>query len=121
MLSRVSAFAKTYQVHVWFVAHPAKMARDGGRVPVPTGYDISGSAHWYNKTDCGITVQRKDMDGYVEIHSWKCRFKWVGKQGMARLKYDIPTSTYYELPNLNQSVSVSVSEMFPDDDEMDGL
>lgn len=117
MLSRVSAFAKTYQVHVWFVAHPAKMMREGGRIPVPTGYDISGSAHWYNKTDCGITVQRRDMDGYVEIHSWKCRFKWVGKQGMARLKYDIPTSTYYELPNLNQSPSVA--EMFGDDSDPD--
>lgn len=113
MLSRVSAFAKTYQIHVWFVAHPAKMMREGGRVPIPTGYDISGSAHWFNKTDCGLTVHRKDMDGYVEIHSWKCRFKWVGKQGMTRLKYDIPTSTYYELPKLE--------EMFPSNVDLDNL
>lgn len=118
MLSRVSAFVKTYGIHVWFVAHPAKMMREGGRIPVPTGYDISGSAHWYNKTDCGITVQRKDMDGYVEIHSWKCRFKWVGKQGMVRLKYDIPTSTYYELPSMDRAASVA--EVFAED-SLDGF
>ena len=97
MLSKISAFAKASNIHVWFVAHPQKMQAMGGN-PIPGGYDISGSAHWFNKTDCGLTVHRKDADGYVEIHSWKCRFKWVGKQGMTRLKYDIPTSTYYELP-----------------------
>lgn len=97
MLSKISAFAKASNIHVWFVAHPQKMQTMGGN-PIPGGYDISGSAHWFNKTDCGLTVHRKDADGYVEIHSWKCRFKWVGKQGMTRLKYDIPTSTYYELP-----------------------
>jgi twinkle protein len=100
MLSKVSAFAKASNIHVWFVAHPQKMNRDiSNKTPVPTGYDISGSAHWYNKTDVGLTVHRRDTDGYVEIHCWKCRFKWVGRQGMCRLKYDIPTSTYYELPN----------------------
>jgi twinkle protein len=97
MLSKISAFAKASNIHVWFVAHPQKMQAFGG-APIPGGYDISGSAHWFNKTDCGLTVHRKDADGYVEIHCWKCRFKWVGKQGMTRLKYDIPTSTYYELP-----------------------
>lgn len=99
MLSRISAFAKASNIHVWFVAHPQKMQREfSSSNTVPGGYDISGSAHWFNKTDVGLTVHRKDMDGYVEIHCWKCRFKWVGRQGMTRLKYDIPTSTYYELP-----------------------
>ena len=97
MLSKVSAFAKASNVHVWFVAHPAKMMNQGTTPIVPGGYEISGSAHWYNKTDCGLTVHRKDQDGYVELHVWKCRFKWVGKQGMTRLKYDIPTGTYYEI------------------------
>jgi twinkle protein len=106
MLSKVSAFAKAADIHVWFVAHPQKMVRDpSSRTPVPTGYDISGSAHWYNKTDVGITVHRRDTDGYVEIHCWKCRFNWVGRQGMARLKYDIPTSTYYQLPHTQDGQS----------------
>ena len=99
MLSKISAFAKAANIHVWFVAHPQKMLREfSSNGAVPGGYDISGSAHWFNKTDVGLTVHRRDQDGYVEIHCWKCRFKWVGRQGMTRLKYDIPTGTYYELP-----------------------
>jgi hypothetical protein len=29
-----------------------------------------------------------------EIHIWKSRFSWVGKQGKAELDFDVMTSTY---------------------------
>lgn len=42
-LGKVKRFAQAHGVHVWFVAHPAKMLRDkDGSIPVPTLYEISG-------------------------------------------------------------------------------
>jgi twinkle protein len=60
ILNKVKRFAQAHGVHVWFVAHPAKLYRDkaGGELPVPTLYDISGSANWVNKADVGIVVHR---------------------------------------------------------------
>jgi twinkle protein len=69
-----------------------------GRIPVPGGYDISGSAAWFAKADCGVTVHREKEDPHVaQIHVWKCRFSWVGKQGQANLVYDIATTKYREM------------------------
>ena len=97
LLSKIRVFAQTYDVHVWLIAHPTKMMRDNsGKVPAPMAYDISGSAHFFSKTDCGLTVHRPDPanSNITEIHCWKCRYSWVGKQGQTILSYDSLTSTY---------------------------
>lgn len=95
MLTRVVAFCKSADVHVFFVAHPAKMyRREDGSYPVPKGMDISGSMAWYAKPDFGITVHRTDEA--VEIHCWKVRFGWMGSMGMCCLDYDVPTGRYIE-------------------------
>jgi len=95
MLTKVSSFAKAHSCHVWFVAHPHKLYPNAdGKIPPPTGYSISGSASWFSKADIGLTVHRGEQG--VEIHCWKCRFKWIGKQGMTRLDYYPPTGVYLE-------------------------
>jgi hypothetical protein len=33
---------------------PKVLQRESGKVPIPTLYDISGSAHWANKPDLGL-------------------------------------------------------------------
>lgn len=100
-LKRIRGFARRYRVHVWIVAHPAKLLRgQDGNYPVPTMYDISGSAHWRNKADNGICVWRSLSDSMtraVEIHVQKIRFRQVGKIGMAELLYDKPTGSYYDI------------------------
>jgi len=58
LLGKVKRFAQAHDVHVWFIAHPAKMQRDGNSLPAPTLYDISGSANWANKADLGVVVHR---------------------------------------------------------------
>jgi twinkle protein len=51
--------AHKYQVHVIVAAHPTKQQKDkDGAFAVPTLYDISDSAHWYNKADVGIVVHK---------------------------------------------------------------
>src|SRR5262249_8516738 len=81
-LSRIRRFARTYNCHVWVVAHPRILQRDkDGKRPVPTPYDVSGSAHWYNKADNCITVWRDVASDSkkAQIHIQKVRFKHVGK------------------------------------------
>jgi twinkle protein len=110
MLTKVCAFARAHDVHVWFVAHPAKMQRaQDGKIPVPKGYDISGSAAWFAKADAGLTVHRPDpyLSNEVHIHVWKMRFSWLGKQGEAHLNY-IPSSyNYEELRPVNRNYGLS--------------
>jgi twinkle protein len=90
------------KAHLWIVAHPQKLLRDrDGTRPVPTLYDISGSAHWYNKCDNGITVWR-DVDAQppsnkVEIHIQKVRHKHIGRPGLVVLRYDVRVGRYHEI------------------------
>ena len=94
MLTKLHSFAKKFHIHIWIVAHPQKMYRgEGGKIPVPTGGDISGSAAWWAKADFGITVSRDD-DGETTMNVWKCRFKWLGEVGTAALAYDRTCGRY---------------------------
>jgi twinkle protein len=102
-LSLVRNWARQHSVHVWIVAHPQKVRREDGKLPVPRPDMIAGSQHWWNKADCAITVWR-DMedpeDQNVDIHVQKVRFKHVGRPGVVTLRYDRVTGRYHELPNL---------------------
>ena len=103
MLSEVTSYCKSSGMHCFFVAHPAKMRpRDDGSYPIVGGQHVSSSSAWHAKADLGITVHRGDMG--VEIHCWKCRFKWIGSQGMVRLAYDVPTGRYYDSEMAEKSV-----------------
>lgn len=97
MLGKVKRFAQNHGAHVWFIAHPAKPQKDGaGKYPVPTLYDIAGSANFVNKADVGMIVHRdpKTLRPQTEIYIRKVRFKWVGRIGQVTLDYDPPTGVY---------------------------
>jgi twinkle protein len=103
VLTHVTKIVRQYNAHCWLVVHPAKIQKDReGKRPVPTPYDISGSAHWYNKADNIITVHREQgTDSQdVEIHVQKVRFKHIGHIGMAMLKFDKVTGRYFEFPSV---------------------
>jgi len=97
-LKRIRTFARQKGIHVWVVAHPAKLYRErDGDYPVPSLYDISGSAHWRNKADNGLTIWREsgyDRTSDVDIHVQKIRFRQVGKTGLVTLKFNKVTHTY---------------------------
>ena len=95
LLSKIKRFAKAFDVHVWIIAHPAKMQKDkDGNIMCPNLYDISGSANWVNKADCGIVVHRNATPNVTEVHFKKIRFKHVGRQGVCYLLYNRDTGTY---------------------------
>ena len=108
LLGKLKRFAQNHGVHVWVVAHPAKMYRDGGQVPVPTLYDISGSANWSNKADLGIVVYRDPEEDptKTEIHLRKVRFKSEGKIGAVDLRWDPVTGRYSEITSHRNCGSV---------------
>jgi twinkle protein len=54
LLGKAKRFAQLHGVHVWIIAHPRLLHRENGKLPVPTLYDISGSANWANKPDLGL-------------------------------------------------------------------
>ena len=122
MLTRLVTFARAHKVHIWFVAHPAKMMTNSdGSTPVPKGMNISGSAAFFAKADLGITVHL-DSEKNVEIHCWKARFKWVGKTGYVNLDFDIPTGTYsdIEYPDFDPDVNENTTKNFTEvDDDWD--
>jgi twinkle protein len=99
VLRRVRQFARRHSVHVWIVAHPAKLYKEDGKYPIPTLYDISGSANWRNKADNGLSVWRDFGNEHspVEIHVQKVRFRQIGRIGMAKLAYRKATQTYSDL------------------------
>ena len=97
MLSSLRSFAQAHDIHIWFVAHPTKMMRrEDGSIPVPKGYDISGSASFFSKADCGVTINRPNPSTttQTDVHIWKCRYSWVGKQGQCSFLYDRIKSNY---------------------------
>lgn len=92
-LGLMRRFARNHGVHVWVVAHPAKLQKTlEDKYPVPRPYDISGSAHWYNRADNCLSVWRDVSDETVrdvtQIHVQKVRNKYVGSVGVAFLYWD---------------------------------
>ena len=99
-LKRIRQWGRKHGVHMFVVAHPQKLYKQqDGNYPVPTPYDISGSAHFRNKADNCVTVWRNFNDPHapIEIHVQKIRFRQIGKIGMAPLGYVRATATYSDL------------------------
>ena len=87
-LDKVLRFAKINDVAMFLVAHPRKMGKDGKKYEIPTLYDISGSANFYNKTDFGITVYRDFEGGFVSVYVQKVKFKHMGEEGYTNFIYN---------------------------------
>jgi twinkle protein len=87
LLVSLKSFAIEHGIAVWLVAHPTKMYRQSdGKVPTPGGYDISGSASFFNVADAGLSIGR-DSPGKTLVTCWKVRFPWIGDTGQALLDF----------------------------------
>ena len=97
-LTRIREFARRLDVHVWLVAHPTKMTAHGdGMYPVPTPYDVSGSAHWRNKADNALAVWRdpRSPGSPSQVHVQKVRFQPDdGREGIVELSFDASTGRF---------------------------
>lgn len=87
-IKSLKRFAKKFQVHLIVVAHPTKSTKDGdGKYRMPTLYDISDSANWYNKCDLGIIVHREnENDTLIKVQ--KSRYhEEIGRPGEVVMQY----------------------------------
>lgn len=99
-LSKLRRFAILQQVHIWIVAHPTKLRRnEDGAEPVPTLYDIAGSANFRNKADVGLSVWRDitTRDSRIQVHITKVRYADQGEPGGIVFGYDAPSKRLYEI------------------------
>lgn len=98
-ISKLKRFGRRRGVHVAVIAHPTKLQRDAdGQYPVPSPYDVAGSAHWRNKPDNCVTVWRdtqiQDIEPgiepihYTEVHLMKVRWKQNGHIGKCAFTWD---------------------------------
>lgn len=101
VLDKLTNFAQLNDVLVVLMAHPTKLQKDKqtGQITVPTLYDISGSANFYNKADFGIVVHRDRVENYTIINVAKVKFRHLGEPGRALFKYNLNNGRYtpYEI------------------------
>lgn len=96
-LDDIDRFNKRNKVHCFLVAHPTKMGKDEkGDYKVPTLYDISGSANFFNKTDNGICVYRYYETSASDVHVQKVKFEHWGKMGTVNYGWSSETGRFYE-------------------------
>jgi len=97
VLDKIAVFCELHQVHCFLVAHPTKMRKekDGLKYEVPTLYDISGSANFYNKADSGLSVYRDFETNKTFLNVQKVKFEHWGNTGQIELNYDPISRRYY--------------------------
>ena len=110
-LEKLRSFARRRQVLVILAAHPTKMKKDptSGKFPVPTMYDISGSAAFFNKADFGIAIERDRARGITRVHVQKVKFRHLGQPGVASFQYNTCCGRFV-------SMQESKSPDIPDED-----
>jgi twinkle protein len=88
-IKQFKRFAAKHRVHVIIAAHPAKMQRVRGSndIPIPGLYDISDSAHWYNKPDAGIVIHRQGEDTLIRVVKTRYHTE-IGKPGDVLAGFD---------------------------------
>ena len=95
-LEKLRSFARRRQVLVILCAHPVKMKKDpaSGKYPVPTMYDISGSASFFNKADFGIAIERDRTRDITRVHVQKVKFRHLGQPGVASFRFSTHNSRF---------------------------
>lgn len=106
--SKICRWAKKRDVHVFVIAHTTKIGKDkSGKFEIPNLYNISGSAHFYNKTHNGMTVYLDVQTGLTTVYVQKVKQSWLGQKGFVTYKFDPYTRKYefIEVQTTHQSMN----------------
>lgn len=80
LISKIKRFNRETHTFTFIVAHPTKQIRGAdGKFSVNSLYDVSGSAHWNNKTDVGIVVTRDYENQCTNVRI--CKIREIDVQG----------------------------------------
>lgn len=128
ILDDLANFAQQNDVMVILMAHPTKLKKENGVVDPPTLYDISGSAHFYNKADFGIIVHRyrkndkkPNADGEknenkVLVRVAKVKFRHLGEPGDAFFRYNIRNGRYSPIDENDRNMWDYTNHLQPDEE-----
>jgi twinkle protein len=99
VLTKIKSTALKLGIHVFIIAHPAKLQKNmqTKKYEIPTLYSISGSAHFYNKTDNGMTIYRNYDENTVSVFIQKVRYSWNGQIGEIKYNYNTYTRQYQHI------------------------
>lgn len=111
LMDALQACAQRCHIHIWIVAHPAKISRgkDGKRPEDLTLQDVSGSANFDNCTDMGFSITRvwkdpatgedyKPRDTPVKFTCLKARDRFSGqKGGFSTFSFRFSDATYHPI------------------------
>jgi len=119
-LEKLRSFARRRQVLVVLAAHPTKMKRDPltKQFPVPTMYDISGSAAFFNKADFGIAIERDRTKEVTRVHVQKVKFRHLGYPGVASFKYNTHNGRFI---SIEEGKTPDIPDIIPDYDNSNWL
>lgn len=100
-IRQIKRFARQYNVLVMLCVHPTKDFTKGttnGKPRHVTLYDCEGSAHWANKADIGIVVERnEEIQNGATVTVAKLRYKKYGTCGSYPMQFDAKTQRYRPL------------------------
>lgn len=113
----IRQFSRRNEIHTWLVAHPKKLEKKlfasknadepiKTKYPVPQPYDVAESAHFRNKADVCIALDR-DLSAewgsfqsrITDIYVQKMKKKRAGRLGKVSLHWDATTGRYVDLHN----------------------
>lgn len=97
-IKAMKKFARKFNVHFVVVAHPAKQMKDKdtGAYKEPTLYDVSDSAHWYNKADFGFIVHRDEDGSTLRLAKSRYHDK-IGKPARINIEFN-PATRRFTIP-----------------------
>lgn len=101
-LSMFRKFARKNNIATFIVAHPTKLKKEknnDGKMAyaIPDLYSISGSAHFYNKADNGITIWRDFERKITKVIIQKVKFKFYGSIGEVEFSYKHGSGIFEEV------------------------
>lgn len=103
VLNRVLYFLREYSLAFFIVAHPAKrseLSKVNGD-EIRDLYDVSGSQHWANKTEVGLSVnsirnKQTRERRYTRIQILKVKHNYMGSEGYVKFNFDKSCQRFYE-------------------------
>lgn len=89
ILSRLTLFVQTYDVHLFLIAHPTKMQKEekSDNYKIPGLYDVKGSGDFRDQSHNGLCVHRYFTDDndegrpHTKVINLKIKFKHQGEIG----------------------------------------
>lgn len=86
----IKQFARAFDVLTCVAIHPTKSGAEKGSGEMSL-YDADGSAHWVNKPDIGLVIQRDYAGNRMIINGKKFRYRHLGTCGSTDFVFDTET------------------------------